>query len=444
MADRYLPMRDGTYSLSSQFGNRPGGFHYGIDFAAKDGTPIYAAQAGTVEHIGPAQGFGHWIVIDHPTEAGSGTTVYGHMWNAFATGLKRGDHVRAGQLIGYVGSNGQSTGPHLHFEVHPTVWAAGSQLDPAPWLRGAKNPGPKLAESGNVAGQSVAGQVATPPPGGRKMQDPFTGAHWSPNNHARPRGVGTRWIAIHTQEGGRTADGLAGFLADPNSQVSYHAVVDDHKILKIVGEDRCPWAAAGANEEAFHVCAAGSYAGWSRGKWLETDARDGKNEDAELTNLAKVVAWWCQKYAIPADWIGGRGVPWGRDGICGHADFGAWGGGHHDPGLGFPVDELIRRVRGFLANGAPPAPLPARPPIVLPGTTPVPGILLYRGRPGQDPHQVRVLQERLKRAYSKLVVDGDFGPHTEACVRDWQHNHPPLVADGIVGPATAAAMGLKF
>ena len=428
---RFMPLRDGTYRLSSLFGARKGGYHWGIDFAADDGTPIYAAQAGTVAHIGPASGFGQWIVVDHPAEAGGGTTVYGHMWNAFATGLRAGQRVEAGERIGFVGSNGQSSGPHLHFEVHPTIWRAGSQIDPAPWLRGAHNPG------------HAAPAVPAPPPGG-KMQDPFTGAVWSPNCSKRLKGT-PRWIAVHTQEGGRRARDLAeGWLAKRSSAVSYHVALDDREILKIVGEDMRPWSAMNANDYAFHVVVAGSFAGWSRGKWLETDASDGTNEDVALTNLAKVCAWWCEKYAIPAEWIGGRGIPWGRDGICGHADFGTWGGNHTDPGVGFPVDELIRRTRGFLANGSAPAPLPAPAPIVLPGTLPVAGVLLYRGRIGQDPHQVRILQTRLKRAYSRLVVDGDFGPATEAAVRDYQHLHPPLVADGIVGPATAAALELRF
>ncbi|AGK85932.1 lysin A [Mycobacterium phage Guo1] len=438
MADRFFPMRDGTYTLSSGFGARWGTQHRGLDFAAKDGTPIYAAQAGTVAYIGPAQGFGQWIVIDHPAADGAGTTVYGHMWNAFATGLKAGDRVQAGQLIAYVGANGQSTGPHLHFEVHPTVWRQGSQIDPPPWLHGSRNPG-------DAPAPAPADPPASAPLGGQRMQDPFTGEVWSPNRSVRQKPA-PRWIAIHTQEGGRTARDLCeGWLAKRESQVSYHVAVDDREILKVVAESDRPWAAANANDYAFHVVAAGSYAGWSRGKWLETDASDGKNEDVELTNLAKVCAWWCQKYGIPAEWIGGRGVPWGLDGICGHEDFGAWGGGHHDPGPGFPADELIRRVRALL-GGSTPEPLPPAPPVALPGTNPdqYAGVLLYRGRPGQDPRQVRVLQTRLKRAYSKLDVDGIFGPHTEACVRDYQHLHPPLVADGIVGPATAAALGLVF
>lgn len=136
-----MPLKQGTYQIASGFGPRWGTTHLGLDFAADDGTPIYAVQAGTVVHIGAAQGFGQWIVIDHPSEAGGGTTVYGHMWDSAATGLRSGDRVEAGQLIAYVGSNGQSTGPHCHFEVHPTVWAAGSQIDPQPWLSGARDPG---------------------------------------------------------------------------------------------------------------------------------------------------------------------------------------------------------------------------------------------------------------------------------------------------------------
>ncbi len=143
---RFMPLRAGTYNVSSKFGPRGGGMHWGLDFAAADGTKIYAAQAGSVVHIGPADGFGQWIVVDHPTEAGSGTTVYGHMWDALVTGLHQGDQVSAGQHIAFVGNNGDSSGHHLHFEVHPTVWAPGSQQDPEPWLGRAREPGAPVAD----------------------------------------------------------------------------------------------------------------------------------------------------------------------------------------------------------------------------------------------------------------------------------------------------------
>lgn len=161
---RYMPLRAGTYQLTSRFGPRSGGMHWGLDFGANDGTKIYAAQAGTVDYIGQADGFGQWIVVDHPTEAGSGTTVYGHMWDAHATGLQQGEKVSAGQHIAYVGNNGDSSGPHLHFEVHPTVWKRRSQIDPQPWLAdalepGAPEPGPLAAARAQKPDQDMLVEI---------------------------------------------------------------------------------------------------------------------------------------------------------------------------------------------------------------------------------------------------------------------------------------------
>lgn len=452
---RYWPMRSGTFEVSSGFGMRPGGMHRGLDFAAKDGMPIHAAQSGTVVHIGRAEGFGQWIVIDHPAEDGAGTTVYGHMWDAFATGLKAGQRVEAGQLIAYVGSNGKSTGPHLHFEVHPTMWRQGSQIDPAPWLKGAREPAgvdyPVIPE-GSSPPPTTKPEVKPVPVLVSPITKRMLGPTDPPNHYSGRSGKTPRWIALHTQEGGRTAVGLAQFLIDsartPNP-VSYNVVNDDVDTIQCVNDRDGPWAAGNANNYALHICLAGSYAAWSRGKWLETDSRDGKNEDLELTKAARQIAQWCQDRDIPPVYIGGRGIPWGFDGICGHVDFGAWGGGHFDPGNNFPWDELIRRVKAFL-GGATPAPLPAPTPIGPGGGKPVDpttskyftGLL----RIGSRGVQVIELQRRLRAAYQSyaghLPVDGDFGPLTDAAVREFQRRSK-LVVDGIVGPQTAAALKLK-
>lgn len=435
-------MRAGTFQWGSPFGPRWGTQHRGVDLAAKDGTPIYAAQAGTVAYIGEADGFGQWIVIDHPAAEGAGTTVYGHMWNAFATGLKRGDWVKAGQLIAYVGANGGSTGPHLHFEVHPTVWRQGSQIDPAPWLAGARNPGDPVQPPAPVP------PVVTPV-GQTTIRDPFTGAVWSPNRRLRRLG-NPRWIGLHTQEGGRRARDLAAYLALRSSQVSYHSVNDDLEVLKCVAESDAPYAASNANDYAFHHCFAGSYAGWSRNKWLDPDAADGKNEDLQLTLGAGVVAWWCDKYDIPATWIGGRGVPpWGLEGVCGHVDFGQWGGGHTDPGVNFPKDEFMRRVTQILTGTEQP-PIILPPPVIVPGTDPDKYAdyhtrPVYKGGPWNDRERVMRIQHRLKYAYrayaGHLAVDGLLGPLTDTAIREFQRRDG-LVADGIVGPNTAAALKL--
>ena len=88
-------------------------FHSGVDWAAPVGTPIFAAGNGTIEWIGPRGGYGKYVRIRH---ADGYETAYGHM-TAFARGLEVGSRVRQGQVIGFVGSTGVSTGTHVHFEI---------------------------------------------------------------------------------------------------------------------------------------------------------------------------------------------------------------------------------------------------------------------------------------------------------------------------------------
>jgi len=105
--------------LSSSFGMRKhpiSGFtkmHQGTDFAAPSGTPIMASGAGTIALAKWCGGGGNCIKIKHNSTY---KTIYAHMKN-FAKGIKAGKKVKQGQIIGYVGSTGMSTGPHLHYEV---------------------------------------------------------------------------------------------------------------------------------------------------------------------------------------------------------------------------------------------------------------------------------------------------------------------------------------
>jgi murein DD-endopeptidase MepM/ murein hydrolase activator NlpD len=114
---------------SSCFGSRWGVQHLGIDIAAAIGTPIYAATSGVVRRAGPADGFGLAVYIQGDDGA---VTVYGHVNRYF---VQAGQRVGAGQQIAEVGNRGQSTGPHLHFEVHPNGAMYSGAVDPAPWLR---------------------------------------------------------------------------------------------------------------------------------------------------------------------------------------------------------------------------------------------------------------------------------------------------------------------
>ncbi len=88
-------------------------FHEGVDFAAPKGTPIYAAGSGKVEIAGWVNGYGNFVRLKH---ANGYETGYGHM-TGFARGIHPGVAVHQGEVIGYVGSTGRSTGPHLHYEI---------------------------------------------------------------------------------------------------------------------------------------------------------------------------------------------------------------------------------------------------------------------------------------------------------------------------------------
>lgn len=104
--------------ISSRFGKRKHPIskkwkaHKGVDYAASRGTPIRATADGKVSLAGRKGGYGKTVILSH---AGRFSTLYAHM-NGFAKGIKSGSRVKQGQTIGYVGSTGMSTGPHLHYE----------------------------------------------------------------------------------------------------------------------------------------------------------------------------------------------------------------------------------------------------------------------------------------------------------------------------------------
>ena len=120
-------------------------FHAGLDFTSPQGTPIYATADGTVKMAGfDNSGFGNHVIINH----GYGyETLYGHMVRVKAKG---GQHVKRGDVIGYVGSTGKSTGPHCHYEVHRN----GQPVDPVYYFYNDVDPAQferlqKLAASAN-------------------------------------------------------------------------------------------------------------------------------------------------------------------------------------------------------------------------------------------------------------------------------------------------------
>ncbi|UPW02908.1 M23 family metallopeptidase [Rhodococcus pyridinivorans] len=133
-----FPMPEGTWVLTSEYGPRTHpitgepSFHTGTDFAAPDGTPLLAAADGTVTVAEFSGGYGGLIVIEHQIDGATVATAYAHMWE-HGIHVAPGDQVAAGQHIGDTGSSGNSTGPHLHFEVRQGG-TNGEHTDPAAWL----------------------------------------------------------------------------------------------------------------------------------------------------------------------------------------------------------------------------------------------------------------------------------------------------------------------
>lgn len=123
----------GQHRISSDYGHRShpisgkSSNHTGIDWSAAAGTPIYAPGSGTVRSTLFNKIYGNQTILDL---GGGYSTMFGHQ-SGFASGLKPGQSVKAGQLIGYVGSTGWSTGPHLHFET----WYNNKPVNPLSWFR---------------------------------------------------------------------------------------------------------------------------------------------------------------------------------------------------------------------------------------------------------------------------------------------------------------------
>jgi murein DD-endopeptidase MepM/ murein hydrolase activator NlpD len=121
-------VRPSQGEMSTCFCMRWGVFHDGIDLAGPLGSPILATGDGVVLESGPAEGFGHWIVIQ---QSNGDVTIYGHMFSEL---VSKGDHVKTGDHIANIGDDGEATGPHLHFGVRKGG-ITGPYIDPVPWLR---------------------------------------------------------------------------------------------------------------------------------------------------------------------------------------------------------------------------------------------------------------------------------------------------------------------
>jgi hypothetical protein len=201
-----FPLPAGTWVRTSGFGIRvhpitgERKLHTGVDFAATSGTHILAAADGRVAFAGPATGYGHLILIEHTVGGQQVATGYAHMY-ANDIHVVAGDSVTAGQYLADVGSDGYSTGSHLHFEVRPGG-ADGAPIDPEPWLASNDAANVEGGAAGSEAGCGTGGGPASPYSGERpdnlvddptsegqitertahvlaEVQKNFPGTHWS-------------------------------------------------------------------------------------------------------------------------------------------------------------------------------------------------------------------------------------------------------------------------
>ena len=139
--------------------------HKGVDWAAPTGTPIYAAFDGTISYAGPGGGYGNLLKVTH---SGGMETRYAHL-SRF--GSEPGQRVRAGDVIGYVGTTGRSTGPHLHFELYLN----GTAIDPL----GASVPSGGAVASGDSSGavEALVNQIIRVESGGNaSAKNPLSSA----------------------------------------------------------------------------------------------------------------------------------------------------------------------------------------------------------------------------------------------------------------------------
>jgi murein DD-endopeptidase MepM/ murein hydrolase activator NlpD len=144
-----LPIKNGkiTFPYGAKYTgvNASKGKHKGADFTVKVGTPVYAVANGIVQHagpdgIGPTRGWGssygiHAIVNNNKFADGSAGNFAGYM-HLSKVAVTRGQAVKKGDLIGYSGNTGSSTGPHLHFEIQKARFWAGwvGSINPQKWL----------------------------------------------------------------------------------------------------------------------------------------------------------------------------------------------------------------------------------------------------------------------------------------------------------------------
>jgi len=246
----------------------------------------------------------------------------------------------------------------------------------------------------------------------------------SPNYSSRG-GTAVTTLVLHTAEGARTFQALGSFFSQPSSQVSSHVGIDDTAgvIGEYVPRDGKAWHVASCNPwtAGAELCA---FAAWTPQDWA--------SHPVMLQNCAQWLREEAMASGIPLRLLSPQEAQNPAvKGICGHVDLGVAGGGHHDPGGGFPWARILHMAGSTSTpSGPPPAPAPA----------PGPGVPVlhvdYFGR-NHNPRcgDVYTWQAQMSRRGWHIQVDGDYGPASEQVCIQFQREKG-LTADGLVGPQT--------
>jgi murein DD-endopeptidase MepM/ murein hydrolase activator NlpD len=197
---------------------RPGHLHNGVDMLAPEGTPVHAADTGTVavlESIGESGGYGNFLCLQHRPHL---ATCYAHL-SAVAAGMHIGASVKRGDVIGLVGSTGSSSAPHLHFEVRRgPAECQGCAVDPAPFLDGevpqAVVP-EMLSRLGSLGLQAYAAAPRAAAPIPVPTTPDGTGDHADPARVLRPPGASAPALPAHAPPTTTTTAPEAGGAAAP-------------------------------------------------------------------------------------------------------------------------------------------------------------------------------------------------------------------------------------
>jgi len=164
---------------------------------------------------------------------------------------------------------------------------------------------------------------------------------WIPSpNYSSRGGSSVRLIVVHTAEGARTIESLGNFFASSSAQVSSHTGIDDKrgKIGEYVKRPNKAWTASEFNPVAIQTELCG-FASWSTNEWRN-------NHDNMLRNCADWIAEEAKYYGLPITQLSASQAQGSGRGVCGHNELGARGGGHWDPGPGFPWDYVLDLARG--------------------------------------------------------------------------------------------------